>query len=326
MRRVGGTLLALALAACGGGGGGAGPQLPGDPAPATPLCVASACGTKTVLLDIPSAENLLFADTGRLFVSGSENVYEITRPGGAWTATPISEGGSFGGMAQVGDVLYVNGFDGSLYAARLTATPSLAAIHALELGSPNGMTAGPDGELYITNGPIPQGALPDPKIVRVRLDPADALRVAEQADWLAFPFGVFPNGIQRRGGTLYVAMSIATSASFGVIGAIDIQPDGSALAATSSADFFSIPDDLGIAGEDVIVTGYTNGQLIRLSPQLELIESTDPFSFDNPSSVRLGRPPLFAPNELVVTEKGVVGLPPTPGYGNVLSVFTPDAP
>src|SRR3546814_13967439 len=58
--------------------------------PAT-LCVDNQCGEKTVLLTIPSAENILFADDGRLFVSGGSNVFEITRDDDAYTATALYE-------------------------------------------------------------------------------------------------------------------------------------------------------------------------------------------------------------------------------------------
>src|SRR3546814_3908012 len=66
--------------------------------PAT-LCVDNQCGEKTVLLTIPSAENILFADDGRLFVSGGSNVFEITRDDDAYTATALYDGScNFTGM------------------------------------------------------------------------------------------------------------------------------------------------------------------------------------------------------------------------------------
>ncbi len=54
------------------------------------------------------------------------------------------------------------------------------------------------------------------------------------------------------------------------------------------------------------------------------MSKTIPRSSDNPPEVRQGQPRLFAANELLVTEKGIIGLPPTPGYGNALSVFRPN--
>src|SRR3546814_6926621 len=82
--------------------------------PAT-LCVDNQCGEKTVLLTIPSAENILFADDGRLFVSGGSNVFEITRDDDAYTATALYDGScNFTGMAIVGEALYAACFDGQL--------------------------------------------------------------------------------------------------------------------------------------------------------------------------------------------------------------------
>src|SRR3546814_20318344 len=81
--------------------------------PAT-LCVDNQCGEKTVLLTIPSAENILFADDGRLFVSGGSNVFEITRDDDAYTATALYDGScNFTGMAIVGEALYAACFDRS---------------------------------------------------------------------------------------------------------------------------------------------------------------------------------------------------------------------
>ena len=55
------------------------------------LCVNSDCGEKTVLLDLPSAENLIFSPDGRLFVSAGLGVFEIKRDAaGAFSATPIA--------------------------------------------------------------------------------------------------------------------------------------------------------------------------------------------------------------------------------------------
>src|SRR3546814_7617747 len=126
--------------------------------PAT-LCVDNQCGEKTVLLTIPSAENILFADDGRLFVSGGSNVFEITRDDDAYTATALYDGScNFTGMAIVGEALYAACFDGQLYAAQLDAHPALQPIHDLGLGAPNGLAAGPDGTLFISNGPL---ATPD---------------------------------------------------------------------------------------------------------------------------------------------------------------------
>ncbi|TXH03218.1 MAG: hypothetical protein E6R07_13010 [Nevskiaceae bacterium] len=320
MRALPPALLAmLTLAGC-AGGGDADPQTASvNPAA---LCVASSCGTKTQLLDIPSAENTLFTPDGRLFVSGSDSVYEITRDAAGWHATALAAGkANYTGLAQRGDTLYAAAFDGNLYAARLSDTPmAFKVIHALGVASPNGVTSGPDGALYIVNGPA-GSSLPAPKILRLRFDPADPTKVIEQTDWLTSGLS-FPNGLQRRGNTLVFSDSDAATVTFGAIRTVDIQADGSPGPVRTLGTFPSLPDDLGIVGDSVLAALYSNGQIALIDATGTIVSQTDPLSFQNPSSVKLGRPPLFAATDLVVTEKGLVVLPPTPGYGSKLSVFS----
>ena len=311
---------AVFLGGCGSGGAADGVATV-DPAS---LCVSSSCGSKSVLLEIPGAENLLFAPDGRLFVSGSESVYEITRDAAGWHATPLYEDGcNFTGLALRGNVLYANCFDGQLYAGSIAAAPvRLQAIHDLGLGAPNGMATGSDGALYLANGPVATTALPDPKIVRLRFG-SDPFQVIEQSDWLPLTVGLdFPNGVQWANGRLYFSQSTVLPVQLGAIRTVTINADGSAGAVQTVGSFLGLPDDFSIAGEHVLYTSYSNNQIGLLSPAGAILAQTTPLiSFENPSSIKPGRPPLFAPDEIVVTEKGVIGLPPTPGYGSKLSVF-----
>lgn len=287
--------------------------------PAT-LCVASSCGSKTQLVDIPSAENTLFTPDGRLFVSGSDSVYEITRDDAGWHATSLATAkANFTGLAQRGNVVYAAAFDGNLYAARITdKPPAFKAIHGLGMSSANGMTTGPDGELYIVNGPL-GASIPDPKIIRLRFG-GDPMKVTEQVDWLTTGLS-FPNGLQRRGNTLLVSDSDILNVALGAIKTVVIQPDGSAGTPRIIGTFPSLPDDFGLVGDAELAAFYSNGQIGLIDANGTLVSQTDLLSFENPSSVKLGRPPLFAADDLVVTEKGLIVLPPIPGYGSKLSVF-----
>ena len=288
------------------------------------LCVSSSCGSKTKLLDIPSAENILFTPEGRLFVSGGTNVFEITRDAAGWHANPLSAtSGNFTGLAQIGNMLYANCFDGNLYAAALTATPALQPIHAMGLAAPNGLSPGPNGELYLVNGPLASSSLPSPKIVRLKLDPTNPLHVIEQTDWLTASVS-FPNGIQRRGNTLYFSDSNAVPPQLGLIKTVEILANGSAGVPQTIASFNGLRDDFSFVGDKILAVSYSNGQIFLIGADGQIQSQTNPLSFDNPSAVRQGQAPLFAANELLVTEKGVIGLPPTPGYGNVLSIFRPN--
>ncbi|MFA5939351.1 MAG: hypothetical protein WC809_08345 [Sinimarinibacterium sp.] len=310
------TVPVLLLAACGNNHDGDPGSTPLDPAT---LCVSSTCGSKTALLTIPDAENILFTPSGRLFVSGGTNVFEVVAAaGGGYEALAIYDGScNFTGLALRGNVLYANCFDGQLYAARLTAAPALAPIHALDLAAPNGLVDGPDGELYLVNGPLATSALPDPKIVRLRFDPADPFKVTEQIDW--FSDGLLgPNGIQRRGRTLYV--SNTGPGVLGEIRSVEIGADGAPGASAQFASFDSIPDDFSVIGDYLLTSWYSNGQIALIGPDGSVVQNTDPSSFDSPSQVRAGQPPLFEPTDLLVTEKGVIG-ESSSGNGDRLSVF-----
>ena len=298
----------------------------GDPDPQTTavdpatLCVASACGTKTQLLDIPSAENTLFTPDGRLFVTGSDSVYEVTKDSSGWHATSLATTkANFTGLAQRGSVVYAAAFDGNLYAARITdKPPAFKAIHALGMSSANGMATGPDGALYIVNGPL-GSSLPAPKIIRLRFG-SDPMKVTEQIDWLTSGI-YFPNGLQRRDNTLLVSDSDPLNVAIGAIKSVEIKTDGTAGTPQLIGNFPSLPDDFGVVGNAVVAAFYSNGQIGLINASGTLVSQTDPLSFENPSSVKLGRAPMFAPDDLVVTEKGLIVVPPIPGYGSKLSVF-----
>jgi len=316
--------LILTLAACGGSqsdpssGGGA-------VAPAS-LCVSSSCGVKTRLLDIPGAENTLFTPDGRLFVSGTQNTYEITKDAAGFHARPLFSGTcNFMGLAQVEETLYAAcSSDMQLYAANLTnAMPVLAPIyHLAGFAMPNGMAAGLSGELYLADGPLST----QPKIVRLQIDPDDPTKVVGQDDWLQFST-TFPNGVVRVGNTLYITLSTLVPLLLGEVATIGIQPDGSPGTLQEFGTVgLSLPDDLSIVGDQVLVALYSEGA-IALVGSGGVTAQTDPLSFSFPSSIKPGRAPMFVPTDLVVTEKGPpeVSIPPgLPGgalLGNALSLF-----
>jgi hypothetical protein len=284
------------------------------------ICLEASCGQKLALVDIPSAENLLFTTGGRLFVTGA-NVYEITRRDGAWHAQPLmASNGNFTGLAQINDVLYVNSFDGLLYAAKLTAAPSFEVIHDQGHMMANGLTAGPNGELYSVVS-LRLGLPLTGQIIRLGIDKSNPFNITEQVAWFTMGVVHFMNGLQQRDGAIFFSSSELLPLALGKIVSVPIQANGSAGSPKVVAQFNGIPDDFSFIDDDLLVAVYSNNQILRINPEGRVISKSELLSFDNPSQVRQGQAPMFSRNELVITEKGLIGLPPTPGYGNRLSSF-----
>lgn len=303
-------LLAAALAACSDGDGTTS-SVPG--VDATSLCVSSDCGEREVLLAIPSAENLHFTADGRLFVSSGTGFFEIVRDEqGAFHNIPAFEGTAcgFGGIASKGGYLYVTCGDGTLWGGAIAQPTLVKPIFQIEgMCIANGMAMGADGNLYVVDEPL-NICVPDPKIVRVRLDGADPLHVLDQEVFVqGSPLGQlhlnldnvlrFPNGLQADGNRFY-------GTDGGSIYAVDLQPDGSAGEVQPLYFEVAIHDDLGLVPGGILATDFGFGRIFLLSRDGELLQQTDQGLFSFPSSVRLGRPPMFAPDDILVTETGVL--------------------
>lgn len=300
--------LGLALAGCGAD------EAPTATAPITAeqLCVSSACGERVVLLDIPSAENLTFSADGRLFVSSGQVVYEIHKNADdSFRAEVISSGNcGFTGLAIRNDVLYAACGSGTLWAGMLDPTPRLEPIHTLSgMCLPNGLALGADGALYVVDEPLNLCA-PTPQIVRIELDPANPLRVAAQATWLAgsalgqLHLGLdnvlrFPNGLQADGRQFF-------GTDGGSVYRVDLQ-DGQPGPVMPLHFEVGIHDDLGLVAGGILVADFLNGRIELLSREGARLQATDAGLFTSPSSVRLAHPPMFAPTDILVTETGVLG-------------------
>lgn len=276
------------------------------------LCVSSDCGERTILLDLPGAENLTFSSDGRLFVSGGSGLYEIHKDAtGSFSAEQIStESTGFTGLAIRDGYLYASSGDGRLWAGKLDNPPVVAPIHAMTgMCIANGTALGADGRIYVVDEPL-NICVPDPKIKRFTIDPNDPLKVINEEVWVQgsalgqLHLGIgntlrFPNGLQSDGNRFY-------GTDGGSIYSVDLLEDGSAGPVTPIFFEVDIHDDLGLAADGVLIANFLTGRISLISHDGELLQATAPNTFTFPSSVRLGRPPMFEETDVVVTETGVL--------------------
>jgi hypothetical protein len=251
------------------------------------------------LADVPGAENALFAPDGRLFVTGTESAYEITRDAeGRLQKLDLYEGKcNFTGLARHGTTLYAACKKDALavpvlLAARLTDRPRFAAIHQLTgMQLPNGMDFDAQGHLYIANTDVLHG-----RIVRVKFREGQPLAVAERTDWAVDHVGP-ANGLKVSGSSLYITAG-------GAVKRIPIRPDGSSGPVATLKDFpLHILDDLSVLGHHLVVTDYTGGRVLVLNRDGAL--AAERGGFVSPSSATLV--PVgsrFPAGSLLITEKG----------------------
>jgi hypothetical protein len=267
-------------------------------------------GTRqTLVAGITSAENLAFASDGRLFVTGNDGIYELTRSSSlAVVASVLEPGGTifFGGMAEIDGTLYVNAYTAALnsylYAARLTPSPKFESIYELQTtGVPNGAAADASGRLYVSD-------TIGGTILRVTLDPKDPLKVIGQDIWLSRAQGILaPNGLKIRGSGLYFTDGLT-------IKRVPILADGRAGIPVTLVSELTYFDDLYVDAVGILAANYLFGSLQGFSPYGRDVLDTASGVFNGPSAVlpakgRLG----FASGDLLVTEKG----------GNCVAVYHP---
>lgn len=295
--RVGTAWLALVLAGCGGG-----PSAPAAGVDPRSLCLDSACGAPVQLVDLPDLENVAVTASGRVFVAGQQGLYEIVRDAeGGFAPVTLRSGGCSGLLAQ-GAWVYALCPDDAGDAALMVfgadeAAPAPRAAHVLTgMTLPNGLAAGPDHALYVTDGPIAV----EPKLVRLTLDPSDPRRVVAQDTWLA-TLPDYPNGLAIDGRALYTTLYNPTTLR-GDVARIMIDTDGGP-GAVERLHTRGIMDDLELVGDTLLVTDWQGNRLFQIELDGTLIQQTDAFSYAQPSALALAPRRWFDPPVVLVTER-----------------------
>lgn len=258
---------------------------------------------RTVLHEeVNEAENLFFTEEGRLFVSGGEDIYEITRGSdGKFIKTDhFHEDCLVEGIALNGGYLYgvcTRSEDPELpaflIAGELSANPVFRSIASLPAASvPNGMTFDPEGRLYITYFLTHQIA---------RLTFAGPLEVARNEIWADGM--LLANGLKYVDGAIYATQLDATLS--GLFVRIPVRPDGKAgrLERLYWRPLAVIDDIIPFNG-DFILTDFFNGTLIFWNERRGAYAETPLQTFYGPTSLAQGKAPQSNERQLIVAEKG----------------------
>lgn len=302
------------------------PDASTEPDPRT-LCITTDCGSREVLVRAPEAENLRFTPDGRLFVSGV-NLFEIIKhENGNFEAVVVPMDGphspSLGGLATANGILYLNDEgENGLWAGRLDdPNMQMQKIHTWNTDStPNGLDFGPDGALYSTHGPQPD-TVGGRSVLRAQLDPDDPFNVLRVEPVFTIDDLLAANGLVRKQNTFYVVaygegVDNSSVAAFDVTEAGEVGPRRR-IVGSPNGTF----DDLEVIGDRVLVANIFMNSLLMFDLEGNQLADSGPI-FEGPTALTFGRPPMFEPTDLIITERGVLGEPDS-DFGNKLSVFRP---
>jgi len=313
----------------------------------------SACLDKDKLATVPDAENQLFTPDGRLIVTGGTGVFEIKRG----TEGVVAEGASvdvsgtcnFTGLAQIGDWVFtacqqragglLGAPDNHLLAARVEAGRPLHFVQVDrpqpdpmdQFAIPNGLAATPAGQLLIADYNLFASAA----VARATIDFSAAVpRLAGlDKNWLGPAHGIgHPNGVRVTGRELFVSdVYFVKRFQFDAAGNVPLyiaSPTGSTVKNEVLVyQGATVLDDIQPYCGGVIINDFLGGRLVYAAPngadangmptwRVGLYSGLQ--SLQQPSSVVVGRGPLFSGYDLLVTEKGVLG-ELSSDYGNKLS-------
>jgi len=262
---------------------------------------------KEDILRLPEAENQIFTPEGRHFVSSGIGLFELVEgPRGIIRLPAGMEECGVNGLGlletQPGSLWLVaacNRDDGTfLYAGRVGSNFVIRELFEIPgFFIANGVEISPAGAVLVADFNVFAPA----SIARVEVEEiaGELTVVGFQADFLSTPEGIAsPNGLARRGGDLFVTDSPRVLK-------VSLGPNDEYLGTETVYTLTTTFDDLAILCSGIAVTDFINGTLILIDATGN--EFTSPDLFQMPSSVEFGRPPLYQPNELIVTERGFPG-------------------
>jgi hypothetical protein len=309
---------------------------------------AVGCGPRrTVVGNLSNAENSLFTNDGRLFITGN-NIWEIKQEGNGHYADSLADdlNCNFSGMAQYNNHLFAICFedelgDAWLLRAELTASPEFEKVFQLtDMTLANGMAIDEQGHLYIADETLFQKK---GKIIRLSLTDAPVPQVVESSRnvWLSAAEGAqSPNGMTIVDNKLFFT-NMDISDPRGILNSIkrvSIEGDQPGPVETVFSRVVlkntSIFDDLtsvDILGRTyLIVADYLKGAVLTVAAddtdQEAPVYETKAGKFAGPTSCIIGRGLGFDGEDLLVTEGGIVLIDPDSNFGNRLSVvrYQPD--
>ncbi|MBU0991699.1 MAG: hypothetical protein KJ737_04310 [Proteobacteria bacterium] len=292
----------------------------------------TACGDVTFIATIPDAENSLITSDGRLFVSGSYNLYEITREadGTFISHRLIEEDLYFGGLGEYNGHVYTlksgPGLSIIFDPEPVLVISDLNAIHPQDGPQPSAMVF---KEIPLTGMVMPNGLAIDSeghlfiadffgaKIYRCDIHDNDPENVDGPYD-CGLEGLALPNGLAIVDSFLYFtdggSVKKAEIMEEGVLGPAQVIFSGRIAL-----------DDLTAYQDSLVVCDSVYGTIFQLSTDGNLLRETKAETFAFPSSVCIGSGPMFGTGDVIVTEKGIL-YEPKSSFGNRVVLFKVDTP
>lgn len=287
------------------------------------------CNEKTTMERVPDAEKAYMTESGHLFVSGGKSFYMVSKnEDGSFVKNALTdETGNYGGVSEYNGYLYViGGKPGMAYMVSPPYAIYIAKIDDLVASAEAGTSCdmmevfsfdgvmGPNGMDIDKNGNIYVAAMTSGEILRFKISEEDPYSLEGPEVWLSKKVNT-PNGIAIQDQTLYFT-------DIGQVKTVDIGEDGSPGEVDILMWRSSVLDDLIVVENGLMVADFVLGSIFYLSFDGKIESETLIGTFTGPSSVCMGKAPMFDDGDIIVTEKGVL-YDTVSRIGNRITLFQP---